>query len=71
MRRYCRGHTCPHAGCTVPKRSSEAHCPAHARAHAHAAGKKSKKPQRGKQTSVYLGFAGSGGGGGTEGDSAV
>jgi len=64
---FCRGHTCPAAGCTAPKRSSASHCPDHAPA-AGTKKKAGKKPQRGKQASVYLGFNGTSGGGGGGGD---
>ena len=64
---YCRGHTCPAAGCAAPKRSSASHCPGHAPKPG-AKKKTGKKPQRGKQASLYLGFNGtSGGGGGGDG----
>ena len=58
---YCRGHTCPAAGCTAPKRSSASHCPDHAPAFG-AKKTTGKKPQRGRPASVYLGFNGTSGG---------
>ena len=67
---YCRGHTCPHAGCTAPKRSGDSYCPEHAAGTGAKKADKGSKFQRGKQASVYLGFT-SGGGGGDEGSTAV
>ena len=70
-RPHCRGHTCPHAGCTAPKRSGDSHCPDHAPAAGAKKANTGSKFQRGKQASVYLGFTSGGGNADDEGSTAV